>query len=98
MTDKQEAMNQVTAWMKEQIAHVWCAIAGNTVLEPDGRQVQTRREGRMVLYGFWYRGTCLAEARSYFSHHEKQWKFELTWVEPGYYPKVNAYYNGGYGH
>ena len=86
------ALRQAAAWMKEQTGHVWRALAGKGRLEPAAQDLRVTRSGKTSLYGFWYQGTCLAQGKSYFSQEEEQWRFELTWVAPEYYPQVKDYY------
>lgn len=88
----QAALRQVAAWIEEQAGHVWRALAGEGSLEPARRDLRVARSGRTSMLGFWYQGTCLAQGKSYFSQEENQWKFELTWVAPEYYPRVKAYF------
>ena len=80
------------AWIEEQAGHVWRALAGEGSLGPARRDLRVARSGRTSMLGFWYQGTCLAQGKSYFSQEENQWKFELTWVAPEYYPRVKAYF------
>ena len=90
--ERKAAKEQLAAWMKEQIRHVWCALALDQPQKASVRDLRVRREGKETFYEFWYLGSCLAEARGYFSREDGQWKFELTWVEPGHYPQVKKYF------
>ena len=57
-----------------------------------GRKLGIRKCKKITEYEFVYGGKVLAEARSYFSHTDQQWRFELMQVDQEHYLAVKEYF------
>ena len=85
------ALEETQKWIEQQIEHVWRALGAD---KQGDRRLEVRKCEKRVEYGFVYKGKLLANARSYFSYGERQWKFELMQVDQEYYPAVKEYFSG----
>ena len=95
MADKDQkkiAIKETADWMERQVEHVWRALGVGG--ERADRELRTNGRGPETEYLFMYRGKILAKARSYFSRHERQWKFELTEADQERYEAVKEYFAG----
>lgn len=86
------ALEETEKWIGRQIEHVWRALGAAD--KGQDRKLEIKENGKRLEYGFIYKGKLLARARSYFSHTERQWKFELMQVDREYYSAVKQYFAG----
>lgn len=84
------SMEETAKWLKEQTDQVWRAL-GAEGARRDG-EMDIRAHGKETIYKFLRNGDVLAEARSYFSCEERQWRFELVYVNQEYYMAVKEYF------
>ena len=84
------AIEETAKWVSRQTEQVWRAL--KVWEEEKNRELRIKSHKTETEHQFVYRGNVLAEARSYFCREERQWKFEVTWVDQEQYQAVREYF------